>query len=114
MTAILFCLGVLSDNRCHFVPECPLLSLRESGIVASFGRLSLLVITPFSNYGPLVQAFPVTFIVIVFSSRQRLGLVDSVLCCARRLVGLLHLLACNWGTFKLLGLGWLLQACPLV
>ena len=47
--------------------------------------------------------------IIIISSRQRLGLVGSaglnLLCCARRLVGLLHLLACNWGTFKLLGLG---------
>ena len=98
----------------------PLLSLRESGIVASFGRLSLLVITPFSNCGPLVQAFPVTVIVIVFSSRPRLGLVGSVLCCARRLVGLLHLLACNWGTCqrllpdKLLIILFFCPACPLL
>ena len=62
----------------------------------------------------------------IISSRQRLGLVGSaglgLLCCARRLVGLLHLLACNWGTCQRLGLGWLpdslliilffCQACP--
>ena len=45
----------------------------------------------------------------IISSRQRLGLVGSaglgLLCCARRLVGLLHLLACNWRTRQRLGLG---------
>ena len=45
----------------------------------------------------------------IISSRQRLGLVASaglgLLCCARRLVGLLHLLACNWRTRQRLGQG---------
>ena len=47
----------------------------------------------------------------IISSRQRLGLVASaglgLLCCARRLVGLLHLLACNWRTRQRLGLSCL-------
>ena len=47
----------------------------------------------------------------IISSRQRLGLVGSaglgLLCCARRLVGLLHLLACNWRTRQRLGLSCL-------
>ena len=47
----------------------------------------------------------------IISSRQRLGLVGSaglgLLCCARRLVGLLHLLACNWRNRQRLGLSCL-------
>ena len=88
--------GALSDNCCHFLSEFDLLRLRDSGILESSGRLSVLVVTPFSKCGPLVQIYPI-IIFFIISSRQWLGLVGSaglgLLCCARRLAGLLHLLA---------------------
>ena len=52
----------------------------------------------------------IIFIVII-SSRQQLGMVGNagmgLLRCARRLVCLLHLLACDWRTRQRLGLGCL-------